>query len=173
MLSTLVAVAGSLLGVVLGFFAQHLQADLAHRRHLDDLKREAYGELLRAVSASYAQASSGGGTSEDAAILKAAAVIELLSGPEVGSAARHLVNQVSTAHELLRQSGYEAALTEVGAADQTRLGLIRLFKADLGIRQQSAISAVPPSSSQPTAPAIPAAADVIGPVADDGNPDTH
>jgi len=118
MLSTLVAVAGSLLGVVLGFFAQHLQADLAHRRHLDDLKREAYGELLRAVSASYAQASSGGGTSEDAAILKAAAVIELLSGPEVGSAARHLVNQVSTAHELLRQSGYEAALTEVGAADQ-------------------------------------------------------
>jgi len=60
MLSALVAVAGSLLGVVLGFFAQHLQADLAHRRHLDDLKREAYGELLRAVSASYAQASSGG-----------------------------------------------------------------------------------------------------------------
>ena len=42
------------------------------------------------------------------------------------------------------------ALTEVGAADQTRLGLIRLFKADLGIRQQSAIAAAPLSSSQPT-----------------------
>ena len=29
---------------VLGFFAQHLLADLAHRRHLDDLKREFLAE---------------------------------------------------------------------------------------------------------------------------------
>lgn len=172
MLSTLIAVAGSLLGVVLGFFAQHLQANLAHRRHLDDLKREAYAELLRAVSASYAQASSGGGTSEDAAVLKARAVIELLSGPEIGGAARSLADQVSMAHELLRQSGYEAARAEIDAADQSRLELIRLFKADLGIRQQSAIAAAPLSSSQSTVPAIPAA-DVTGSIADNGNPDTH
>jgi len=103
--TALIAVAGSLLGVVLGFFAQYLQADLAHRRHLDDLKREAYAELLRAVSASYAQASSGGGTSEDAALLKATTVIELLADPEIGSAARNLENLVSTAHMLLRQWG--------------------------------------------------------------------
>jgi hypothetical protein len=141
MLSALIAVAGSLLGVVLGFFAQHLQAGLAHRRHLDDLKREAYAELLRAVSASYAQASSGGGTSEDAALLKATAVIQLLAGPEIGGAARNLENQVSMAHELLRQSGYEAARAKIDAADQSRLELIRLFKADLGIRHQLAITA--------------------------------
>jgi hypothetical protein len=93
-LSALIAVAGSLLGVVLGFSAQHLQAGSAHRRHLDDLKREAYAELLRAVSASYAQASSGGGTSEGVP-LKATAVILLLAGSEIGSAARSLENQVS------------------------------------------------------------------------------
>jgi hypothetical protein len=89
MLSPLFAVAGSLLGVVLGFLAQHLQADLAHRRHLDDRKSEVYVELLRVVSANYAQASSGGGTSEDAALLKATTVIELLADPEIGSAARN------------------------------------------------------------------------------------
>src|SRR5450755_2067446 len=116
MLSALIAVAGSLLGVVLGFFAQHLQADLAHRRHLDDLKREAYAELLRAVSASYAQASFDGGTSEDAALLKATAVIQPLAAPEIGSAARNLEKQVSMAHELLRQSGYEAARAKIDAA---------------------------------------------------------
>jgi hypothetical protein len=172
MLSALIAVAGSLLGVVLGFFAQHLQADLAHRRHLDDLKREAYAELLRAVSASYAQASSGGGTSEDAALLKATAVIQLLAAPEIGSAARNLEKQVSMAHELLRQSGYEAARAKIDAADQSRLELIRLFKADLGIRQQLAITAAPHGGSQPAAPAIPAA-DPAGPIADDDSPDTH
>lgn len=37
MLSTLIAVVGSLLGVHLGILVQHLQADQAHRRHLDDL----------------------------------------------------------------------------------------------------------------------------------------
>jgi hypothetical protein len=148
-LSALIAVAGSLLGVALGFFAQHLQADLAHRRHLDDLKREAYAELLRAVSASYAQASSGGGTSEDAALLKATAVIQLLAGSEIGSAARNLERQVGAAHALLRQSGYEAARAKIDAADQSRLELIRLFKADLGFRRQSAKTLAPASTAQP------------------------
>jgi hypothetical protein len=171
-LSALIAVAGSLLGVVLGFFAQHLLADLAHRRHLDDLKREAYAEMLRAVSASYAQASSGGGTAEDAALLKATTVIELLAAPEIGSAARNLEHLVSTTHTLLRQSGYEAARAKVEDADQARLDLIRLFKADLGIRQRPAITATPHRDSGPAAPAVPAA-DPAGPIAGDGNPGTH
>jgi hypothetical protein len=171
MLSTLIAVAGSLLGVVLGFLAQRLQDDLAHRRHLDDLKREAYAELLRAVSASYAQASSGGGTSEDAAILKATTVIELLSAPGTGSAARSLANQVAVAHERLRQSGYEAARAEIDAADHARLELIRLFQADLGIRQP-ALSAAPHTSSKPAPPAVPAV-DLPRPAAGDVNPDTR
>ena len=122
----------------MGFFAQHLQADLAHRRHLDDLKREACAELLRAVSASYAQASSGGGTSEDAALLKATTVIELLADPEIGKAARDLQNMVNDAHKVLRQSGYKAAEADIKLADQARLDLIRRFKADLGIRQKPA-----------------------------------
>ena len=162
MLSVLIAVAGSLLGVVLGFFAQHLQTDLAHRCHLDDLKREAYAELLRAVSASYAQASSGGGTSEDAALLKARAVVELLADSEIGSAARNLE----------REAGYEAARADIDAADQARLELIRLFKADLEIRQRSAITAAPHGGSEPAASAVPAA-DLAGLIADDGSLDTH
>lgn len=172
MLTALIAVAGSLLGVVLGFLAQYVQADLAHRRHLDDLKREAYAELLRAVSASYAQASSGGGTSEDAALLKARAVIELLADSEIGSAARNLEHLVGKAHELLRATGYEAARADIDAADKARLELIRLFKADLEIRQRSANTAAPHGGSEPAAPPVPAA-DLAGPIADDGSPDTH
>jgi hypothetical protein len=165
MLSTLIAVAGSLLGVALGFLAQRLQDNLAHRRHLDDLKREAYAELLRAVSASYAQASTGAGTSEDAAVLKATTVIELLSAPGTGSAARSLASQVAAAHERLRQSGYEAARAEIDAADRARLELIRLFQADLGIRRQPA-----PAARTPAPPAVPAA-DLPRPAPDDMAPD--
>jgi hypothetical protein len=149
MASTIIAVVGSLLGVVLGFLVQRLQADVAHRRHLDDLKREAYAELLRSISASYAQASSGGGTSEDAALLKATAVIELLSGPGIASAARRLADQVGAAHELLRGSGQEAARAAIDAADSSRLELIGFFKADLGIRQQPATAAAPDEGTRP------------------------
>jgi hypothetical protein len=171
-LTALIAVAGSLLGVVLGFFAQHLQEDLAHRRHLDDLKREAYAELLRAVSASYAQAASGGGTAEDAALLKATTVVELLADSAVGSAARSLEQLVSTAHALLRRSGYEAARAEVENADRARLDLIRIFKADLGIRQQPAAAITLRASSGPAAPTVPTGAHP-GAITNDGTPDAH
>ena len=56
MSTAIIAVAGSLLGVVLGFIAQYLQAGKARRWQLEDLKREAYAELLRSISASFAQA---------------------------------------------------------------------------------------------------------------------
>jgi hypothetical protein len=160
MMSTLIAVAGSLLGVAVGFLAQRLQDGLAHRRRLDDLRREACAELLRAVSASYAQASAGGGTFEDAAVLKATTVIELLSAPEIDSAAHSLANQVAAAHGRLRRSGCEAARPQVDAADHARLGLIRLFKADLGIRQaqtpavnMSAPPSAPTKQRRPIRPA--------------------
>lgn len=91
----------------------------------------------------------GGGASEGAAPLKATAVIQLLADSEIGSAARNLEKQVSMAHELLRQSGYEAARAKIDAADQSRLELIRRFKDDLGISQQSAVSAAPHSTAPP------------------------
>jgi hypothetical protein len=116
-----------------GFLVQYLQASLAHKWHLEDLKREAYAELLRSISVSYAQAFAGEGTSEDASILRAVTVIELLAKTNIADSARQLAIQVSRAHEVLRSEGYEAARDEIGQADHGRLELIRLFQPDLGI----------------------------------------
>jgi len=127
-----IAVIGSLLGVVLGFTPQILQ----HKWQLRDLRREAYAELLRSISASYSQAQSGGGSSEDANILKATTVIELLAEPRIASAARHLQKQVDYAHRLLRGQGDKAAAKrEAEKADDERLELIKLFQKDLGVRR--------------------------------------
>src|SRR5579863_3892248 len=130
MASAIVAVAGSLLGVALGFVLQYWQ----HRWHLADLKREAYKELLRAISASYHQACSGGDKSEDANILKARAVIELLAEPDIGEATRQLEQQVYKTHEKIRGESREAAAEEVDKTDHDRKELIKKFQPDLGIR---------------------------------------
>jgi hypothetical protein len=130
MASAIVAVVGSLLGVALGFVLQYWQ----HRWHLADLKREAYKELLRAISASYHQACSGGDKSEDANILKARAVIELLAEPDIAEATRQLEQQVYKTHEKIRGEGSEAAAEEVDKTDHDRKELIKKFQPDLGIR---------------------------------------
>ena len=112
---------------------------------------------------------------DDLAGVKKAAVLLLSISQddlEIRSAARHLERLVGTAHMLLRQSGYDAASAKIKVADQARLDLIRLFKADLGIKQQSAITASPRSGSELAAPPVPAA-DLAGPIAEDGNTDTH
>jgi hypothetical protein len=54
----------------------------------------------------------------------------------------------SAAHALLRGSGQQAALAAVDAADRSRLELIRLFQADLGIRRKAATTTAPDSSLQ-------------------------
>jgi hypothetical protein len=131
MVSAIVAVVGSLLGVALGFFLQYWQ----HRWHLADLKREAYAELLRSISASYYQACAGGSNSEDANVLKATAVIELLAEAEIAEAARRLQVQVFETHEKIRSEGREVAKEEIEKTDRDRLCLIKLFKSDLGSRR--------------------------------------
>lgn len=98
--SVIVGVIGSLLGVLLGIYAQQRQANLArnwqvkdaermHRLQQEDLlrdrKRLVYTEYLRSIDASYAQAKSGQKTrTEGTHILAAAAAeIELLSTQKV------------------------------------------------------------------------------------------
>lgn len=131
MTTAIIALIGTLLGVVIGFIPQFMQ----RKWQLRDLKREAYAELLRSISASYAQASSGGGNSEDANILKATAVIELLAEPSVAEKARELQEQVDRAHKILRSQGREAASKEVKRSNDKRPELIVLFQKDLGVKK--------------------------------------
>jgi hypothetical protein len=131
MATAIIALIGGLVGVVIGFIPQFMQ----RKWQLRDLKREAYAELLRSISASYAQASSGGGNSEDANILKATAVIELLAEPTIARAARKLQEHVDCAHKILRSQGREAASKEAEKANHERLELIDLFQKDLGVKK--------------------------------------
>ena len=134
MSTAIIAVVGSLLGVVLGFVVQYLQAERARRWQLEDLKREAYAELLRSISASFAQAYYGEGTSEDSSILKATAVIELLAETNISKPASDLQKQVDRTHRILRSEGPDAAQDEIDKTDQKRIALIAKFKEDLHIR---------------------------------------
>jgi hypothetical protein len=90
-----------------------LQAGRARRWELEDLKREAYAELLRSISASFAQAYYGEGTSEDSNILKATAVIELLAEKNISEPARDLQVKVDSTHRLLRSDRPDAAQTRL------------------------------------------------------------
>jgi hypothetical protein len=86
-----------------------VQARRAHGWHLEDLKRDAYAKLLRSVSSSYAQAYADEEDSEDASILRAVTLIELLADANIADAARQLQIQVNRAHGILRSQGYKAA----------------------------------------------------------------
>src|SRR6266702_8679463 len=81
--TAIVAVVGSLLGVVLGsalsFVAQNSLANRTRKWELADTKRESYADFLRSISASYAQAKAGTGDPEEADLLRATAVIELIA----------------------------------------------------------------------------------------------
>ena len=134
MSAAIIAVVGSLLGVALGFLVQYLQADRARRWQLEDLKREAYAELLRSISASFAQAYYGEGTSEDSNILKATAVIELLAEANIFTPARALQQQVDRTHRKLRIEGPDAAQDDIDTTDLMRKALITKFKEDLRVR---------------------------------------
>jgi len=54
--AALIAGAGALLGVALGLVFQYLRARQDHKWALESVKREAYVEFLRSISASFAQA---------------------------------------------------------------------------------------------------------------------
>lgn len=134
MSTAIIAVVGSLLGVVLGFIVQYFQTERARRWQLEDLKREAYAELLRAISASFAQAYYGEGTSEDSSILKATAVIELLAEANISAPARDLREQVDRTHRMLRSEGPDAAQDDIEKTDRMRMALIAKLKEDLRAR---------------------------------------
>jgi hypothetical protein len=137
MATAIIAIAGSLLGVVLGsalsFLAQNSLANRMHKWKLVDIKRESYADYLRSISASYAKAKAGKGDPEEADLLRATAVIELIAERKVAEQARRLQKQVTDVHAQLRQGESGVEETEVLKADQARRDLVGLFKADLDI----------------------------------------
>jgi hypothetical protein len=136
MATAIIAIVGSLLGVVLGsalsFLAQNSLANRMHKWELEDTKRESYADFLRSISASYAKAKVGKGDPE-ADLLRATAVIELIAERKIAEQARLLQKQVTDVHARLRQKDSGVEETEVPKADQARRDLIRLIKADLDI----------------------------------------
>jgi hypothetical protein len=148
--AAVVGVVGSLLGVVIGVFAQQLQAKRnrqwqqadsvrSHRWEQEDLlkniKRVVYTEYLRSVDASYAQADAAvRSRSEDEKISTAVAEIELLSNAEISERVRSHSKNVLSVHDKLAHATDKAVIYEdVLAADKERMNLIALFKNDLGI----------------------------------------
>lgn len=161
MATAIIAIVGSLLGVILGsglsFLAQYSLAQRTRKWTLADTKRESYADFLRSISASYAKAKAGKGDPEEADLLRATAVIELIAERKIANQARSLQRQVTDVHARLRQQDPVAEETGVGEADAARRDLIRLFKADLDIPPdaghdhaagQAAVSAQP-TTSQP------------------------
>jgi len=137
MATAIIAIVGSLLGVVLGsalsFLAQNSLANRMHKWELGDIKRESYADFLRSISASYAKAKAGTGDPEEADLLRATAVIELIAERKIADQARRLQRQVTDVHAQLRQKDSGVEETEVLKADQARRDLVGLFKADLDI----------------------------------------
>jgi hypothetical protein len=137
MATGIIAIVGSLLGVILGsvlsFLAQNALAKRTRKWELENTKRESYADFLRSISASYAKAKAGKGDPEEADLLRATAVIELIAEGKIAEHARLLQRKVTDVHARLRQQDSIAEETEVREADQARRDLIRLFKADLDI----------------------------------------
>jgi len=104
-----------------------------HKWELGDIKRESYADFLRSISASYAKAKAGTGDPEEADLLRATAVIELIAERKIADQARRLQRQVTDVHAQLRQKDSGVEETEVLKADQARRDLVGLFKADLDI----------------------------------------
>lgn len=138
MTTAIIAVVGSLIGVVLGsalsFLAQYSLANRMHKWKLEDTKRQSYAEFLTSISASYAKAKAGEGDAEDSDLLRATAVIELIAEREIADPARHLQIQVTEVHKRLRKGDSKVEQTGVLATDRARRELIKLFKADLDSR---------------------------------------
>jgi hypothetical protein len=91
---------------------------------------------LTSISASYAKAEAHRGDPEEADILRATSVIELIADEKIPKQARLLQIKVKEVHGRIRQGDSEAE-KEVPHVDHTRRELIELFKADLDIPLRS------------------------------------
>jgi hypothetical protein len=134
MTTAIIAVVGSLVGVVLGstlsFLTQYALANRTRKWQLEDTKRKSYAEFLMSISASYARAKAHEGDPEEADLLRATSAIELIADEEISNRARSLQIGVTEVHGRIRK-GDSAAEKELPALDHARGELIRLFKFDL------------------------------------------
>ena len=135
MTTAIIAVVGSLVGVALGatlgFLAQYSLAKKTREWQLADTKRQSYAAFLTSISASFAKATAGQGDPEEADLLRATSVIELIADEKISDRARSLQTKVRDAHGRIRQGS--SAEQEVPDVDHGRRELIKLFKADLDI----------------------------------------
>jgi hypothetical protein len=139
--TAIIAVAGSLVGVALGsalsFLAQYALANRTHKWQLEDTKRQSSVEFLTSISVSYANAKAHKGDPEEADLLRATSVIQLVADEEIYKQARLIQVKVTDVHGGIRQAKTkeekEAAEKPVSDVDNARGKLIELFKADLHI----------------------------------------
>ena len=140
MASTTTAVIG-LVGVALGsavsFLAQYALANRTHKWQLEDTKRQSYVEFLTSISVSYAKAKAHKGDPEEADLLRATSVIQLIADERIYKQARLVQIKVTEVHGGIRQAKTKeeekAAEKPVSGVDDERRKLIKLFKDDLHI----------------------------------------
>jgi hypothetical protein len=132
MSAAVVGIVGSLLGVALGFYFQYLQHRMQRQELLDDAKRTAYTNYLRAVDASYTQADELHQTerSEDGKITEAVAEIELLARRTIHQKVREHSDNVIEAHNMVARGDK----SKVPECDAKRRVILGMFKDDLGIK---------------------------------------
>ena len=131
MSAAVVGIIGSLLGVALGLGYQYLQHRMQRQELLDDAKRKAYTDYLRAVDASYTQADEHQTErSEDRKIREAAAEIELLAKQAIRQEVRQHSDRVIEAHDMVAR-GDKSLVPE---CDAKRIEILGMFKDDLRIK---------------------------------------
>ena len=88
---------------------------------------------MTSISASFAEARAGQGDPEEADLLRATSVIELVADGKISEQARLLQIKVTDVHGIIRQGDSAVEQEEVPDVDHARRELIKLFKADLDI----------------------------------------
>jgi hypothetical protein len=135
--TAVIGLVGVALGAALSFLAQYALANRTHKWELEDTKRKSYAEFLTSISASYAKAAAHEGDPQEADLLRATSIVELIADEKVSEQARSLQKKVTEVHGEIRQAKTRAkrsaAEKKVPGVDDERRKLIKLFKTDLDI----------------------------------------